>query len=814
MSGKPSRGHTKRISSRISRFKNRVSSVFSPSSQGSRLADDDTGRLGIPTHHAEDRLPSASTSHRQSISNISLDSNVNHIPAHPSASPLPFARHLKESASQNHSSTHLAPPSPLQPPQEQVLTSPNTSPHSQYLSSGILNQAHNFVMKDPVFIDNNTVVDNFMEKFLQHTIIGAEFDSSDRDPPPRCHPGTRLTIIQRCLDFILKCSDEEKLRWVVGPAGAGKSAIMQIVAEKAPDGVICASVFLSVNGREDGTKTIVTIAYQLAVKYEPYRRFIQNEITRDPSLLRKSLSVHFKRFIVEPFIHRHLFSPSDRILIIIDGLDECDDPRTQRELLRLITDFCIKYPLSPVVWMVASRPEPHITSFFEKPEIQPTFTKEKIVIDSDEACEDVERYLRAQLKKIKFEYAPLKRKQEWPAELEFTRIATAAGGLFAYASTVIRYIDDPHYGDPAAQLRYVLEVIDAGGVNGMLQKDHPMAQLDALYARILSNIPDNVMVNARKLLLLYSSLGWHGETFRTQCNVLGLTEDAAYGAVRHLHAVAKIPEPDNADDEPLLYLHKSFEDFLFDPKRSGFSGNAVDEVKDLKGQVSWRIIEEVSESDGLAHGKCIGLGDGSRGGHPVCCDDISLSWPGDERFRKTDHELRHELHTDAKFDMCRAFSFDSNFYQSMSCFNLLTTRFTAPTFDFPFNRLRDSVFDQFREELTDLGKLREVPLRALDYAAICGDVELRFTSPIGVDVTLPDRWIESCNHEKRELDGLQHWQGWTTSFGRFGAHDSDSEDEVVTEDGMADTDIPRLHFVAGKGDHHGLWKNARGMSAV
>lgn len=127
MSGKPSRGHTKRISSRISRFKNRVSSVFSPSSQGSRLADDDTGRLGIPTHHAEDRLPSASTSHRQSISNISLDSNVNHIPAHPSASPLPFSRHLKESASQNHSSTHLAPPSPLQPPQEQVLTSPNTS---------------------------------------------------------------------------------------------------------------------------------------------------------------------------------------------------------------------------------------------------------------------------------------------------------------------------------------------------------------------------------------------------------------------------------------------------------------------------------------------------------------------------------------------------------------------------------------------------------------------------------------------------------------------------------------------------------------
>ncbi|EKM78005.1 hypothetical protein AGABI1DRAFT_42571, partial [Agaricus bisporus var. burnettii JB137-S8] len=280
-----------------------------------------------------------------------------------------------------------------------------------------------------------------MKEFLQHTIIGAEFDSSDRDPPPRCHPGTRLAIVERCKIFIVQCNGQEKIRWVVGAAGVGKSAIMQIVAEEPLDDVILgASVFLSVNGRKDGTKVIMTIAYQLAVKCERYRQLIEKEISRDPSLLRKSLSAQFQRFIVGPFIHQHLFNPSHRILIIIDGLDECDSPRTQQELLGLISRFCISYPTSPVVWFIASRPEPHITSFFDDERTVPAYTKEEIKIDSDEACEDVQRYLRDELKEIKLKYPSLKHKREWPSELEFTKIATAAGGLFAYASTVVRYI--------------------------------------------------------------------------------------------------------------------------------------------------------------------------------------------------------------------------------------------------------------------------------------------------------------------------------------------------------------------------------------
>ncbi|EKM75142.1 hypothetical protein AGABI1DRAFT_46861, partial [Agaricus bisporus var. burnettii JB137-S8] len=277
-----------------------------------------------------------------------------------------------------------------------------------------------------------------MKELLQETIPGAEFDSSDRYPPPRCHPGTRLAIIQRCLDFIAQCSDKEKMRWIVGHAGVGKSAIMQIVAENAP-GVIVASVFFCADERKDGSKTFTTIAYQLAVKCEPYRAFIRNEITRDPALFRRALPTQFNKFIVEPFI-RHLVNYPHRFVILIDGLDECSNPLIQRELLELISGFCIQYPTSPVAWIVASRPEPIITLFFDKPEVAPAYTKEDVAVDSDEGRQDVELYLSDELAKIKRNNTTLQHEAEWPSKHGLLKITTASGGLFAYASIVVKYI--------------------------------------------------------------------------------------------------------------------------------------------------------------------------------------------------------------------------------------------------------------------------------------------------------------------------------------------------------------------------------------
>jgi hypothetical protein len=321
-----------------------------------------------------------------------------------------------------------------------------------------------------------------MEKLLGKTIPGAALDSSACDPPPRCHPGTRLAILERCVDFIMNCSGKKKACWVVGAAGVGKSAIMQSVAETALLHVNCrASIFFFINGRSNVTNAVVTLAYQLAVKCELYRHFIEREIARNPSLLQSSMSVHFNKFVIEAFVHQPQLSSAGRVLIVIDGLDECNNPSSQRDFLHLIFDLCFTHPSSPIVWMIASRPEPHITSFFAQPSVQAAYKKEEISVASDEAWADVEKFLHTELEKIQKEFS-LDPWVWWPSELDLWKFAHASGGLFVYTHTVVKYIGDHAVGDPTVQLNDVLQVIEAYPLPDVRPKEHPMALLDALYA--------------------------------------------------------------------------------------------------------------------------------------------------------------------------------------------------------------------------------------------------------------------------------------------------------------------------------------------
>jgi hypothetical protein len=113
------------------------------------------------------------------------------------------------------------------------------------------------------------------------------------------------------------------------------------------------------------------------------------------------------------------------------------------------------------------------------------------------------------------------------------------------------------------------------GITDVNEDEHPLALLDALYARILSNVPPNVMTNTRKLLLALAS-DWdryivHGDTLILLCNWLGMTLDEAYAALHHLYSVLRVPSRGGAHKENLKPFHKSFIDYISDSKRSGFS---------------------------------------------------------------------------------------------------------------------------------------------------------------------------------------------------------------------------------------------------
>ncbi len=439
-----------------------------------------------------------------------------------------------------------------------------------------------------------------MEKIAGKTIPGAAFDSSERDSPPRCHPKTRLTIVERAKGFFANQHDK-KMMWLVVVAGLGKSAIMQTLAEipPTPDFTLGASLFFSVNGRNDGSKAIATLAYQLAVRSQEYREFIRDEVDRDPLLPEKAITQQFGKFIIEPFITHHVHPEGHKqFLILIDGLDECNDQRAQCMILELISTFCIKYPNSPLLWVIASRPEPHITRFMSRLDIIPSYIKEKVEVDTDESRNDVERYLRHEMENIRVKYPGLDFSSRWPKEYDFLRVTTTAKGLFAYGAAVVKYVDDPIYAHPESRLQEVLDVIDDTRSQATGEEGHPMADLDALYARVISQVHPATLDNTKNLLLLFlwgPSFSYHFSYLPLCCNWLGMTPGTAFSSLHHLYSVLDIPSVNDAYDLPVSFHHKSFRDYLSDPNRSGIFLDFQEEGEKLGLQCVLRVLNEMSK---------------------------------------------------------------------------------------------------------------------------------------------------------------------------------------------------------------------------
>ncbi|XP_006463207.1 hypothetical protein AGABI2DRAFT_186861 [Agaricus bisporus var. bisporus H97] len=629
----------------------------------------------------------------------------------------------------------------------------------------MLKNPHNFSITGSTFVDVNVTNNNIMKELLKETIPGAASDSSARDPPPQCHPGTRLAILERCIHFVTNCTGKQKIRWVVGFAGVGKSAIMQSVADSPNLRVTCyVSIFFSINGRNDGTKAIITLSYQLAAKSAPYRQFIECEIARDPSLLRSSMRVQFEKLIINPFIQNPQLSSAHRIVFIIDGLDECNDKTTQLELLRLISDFCIKYPSSPLVWLIASRPETHITSFFARADVMPAYEKEEIQVDSDDGRADVEKFLREKLEEIKGGSNSFDPHSKWPEAKDFWKLAEAAGGLFAYADTVTKYIGDLNVGSPVSQFSDVLKVIDNHPMTGILREEHPMALLDALYARILSKVPAKVSVHARKLILSLAS-NWdfalERGTFVELCNWLAMTPDEAYAAVNQLQSLLRTPKRDQAHLEKLEPFHKSFIDYVSDSSRSNFFTDMRREAQQLETECALRVLTEAP--DGIDFGDVdykFFFGTLRRG--PGTGDNISLTWLVDGRDKVTQLHLYKLTIGEIALGLHKG---DPTFKSELPIRPLITQ--FEQYFVNAGDLLTQPVFNEsWRDEFMRCGILEQMPLEAVPGIPKirAGDIRLRFRCPARAATSLSDPWNSSCEHERTGEWEEGKNQDWKTSF--------------------------------------------------
>lgn len=106
--------------------------------------------------------------------------------------------------------------------------------------------------------------------------------------------------------------------------------------------------------------------------------------------------------------------------------------------------------MAPLLWVIFSRPEVYITVFLSRPKVISSYDREEVAVDSTEACQDTEHFLRADFQRVRSTYPALALCAQWPPESDLMKLAAACLGPFAYATTVIRFTDDPRCRNPRA----------------------------------------------------------------------------------------------------------------------------------------------------------------------------------------------------------------------------------------------------------------------------------------------------------------------------------------------------------------------------
>ncbi|THU83851.1 hypothetical protein K435DRAFT_765577 [Dendrothele bispora CBS 962.96] len=416
--------------------------------------------------------------------------------------------------------------------------------------------------------------------------VGAFYDSEDRFPPPRCHPQTREAVLADISAWItgqntsLRNSNQGSARssqrlvhWLYGPAGVGKSAIAQTLAESFEGSHLAASFFFSrSSSKRDNSRTLfTTVAYCLAVSGDTeLRAAIDKTVRKRQAILGASIESQFLELVVKPLenLPRERWGNLPKV-VIIDGLDECQGSDSQRRVLTTFLNQLVdekgepRYRI-PLRFLIASRPEPQIRDIFNKPEYLDITTRTELG-DNYSTSRDIERYLRDSFHKIArtsdvMRSVPL----PWPSQGVIDNLVQRASGQFIYVSTLIKYVSD-EYSHPVERLELALGL--------PIGDPDAFSDLNLLYRQIMSssrNRPRVLQILGAFYCLQEmpeTSMAYPGfhprESIGLMENILLLSPGAISLALRNLHSVLEI------NQDSFHFRHKSFTDFLFDERRSG-----------------------------------------------------------------------------------------------------------------------------------------------------------------------------------------------------------------------------------------------------
>ncbi|KAF8198449.1 hypothetical protein BJ912DRAFT_951416 [Pholiota molesta] len=308
--------------------------------------------------------------------------------------------------------------------------------------------------------------------------------------------------------------------WMHGAAGAGKSAIMQSIAELCEQAQIPLASFFFF--RTDDTRNslnsfVATLVYQLIQGIPQVQDDILGVIESHPLIFDQSLQSQIEKLIIQPIL------------------------RLQKQFKSSRT--------TPVIFLVASRREPQIEAAFVRKEVsRVVLTLPLDNSDVEQTSEDI--------------------RLDWPAASIVEEIVVKSSGQFIFASVVINYLSSPR-ANPATQLD-IIRGIRLRGPSSL----NPFAHLDALYQHIFSQV--EVLDKVFDIIGYVLSGGYHGIEHMERIFLLEVGEIDSLFA--DLTAVIWC-EPRTRSTARMKFLHASLPDFLSDRSRSERYHIDVDEYR-------------------------------------------------------------------------------------------------------------------------------------------------------------------------------------------------------------------------------------------
>ncbi|OCB87982.1 WD40 repeat-like protein [Sanghuangporus baumii] len=299
-------------------------------------------------------------------------------------------------------------------------------------------------------------------------------------------------------------------------------------------------------GKSEPSSVMRTIAYKLGIFDSSIGSSILSAIEDDQDIATASSMHQFKTLLLQPLVA----SMSGPIVIVLDALDECGTPDSRRGLMDLLREFS-EVP-SIFRFLITSRRESDIDKILSS---QPDHVRAmELDRTSKVSQEDVLIYLRTEMHRAVREDVEIPKGYPWEANVAL--LGKAAGGLFIWASTAVKMVENSN--TKLDRLEHL--VSDSRSLSGF--------GLDVLYAAVLSvsgiKWSDEGSKELFRKVLALVLLSKVPVSSGDIDGILGLSpQRSSILILQNLRSVLTY-NPGG----PVSLFHTSFSDYLMSPERS------------------------------------------------------------------------------------------------------------------------------------------------------------------------------------------------------------------------------------------------------